>query len=168
MKNDEKIGVDRKMTEEFTVGIYPTAKTLEQIEQDDKERQETYRSRLTKIPRFKISIFISIIFGLVFLFLTSLRGLWSLGSLPSVILSYLYGLVLLFLIIGWAKYTSNIFYSYGRNAALFYLVYFLIFAITSSVYSTMLGQDRLYLIISASLVNFIATYLVLLPLLKTK
>lgn len=103
--------------------IYPTPKTYEQRQEQDRLRLEAYRHRLPRYPRLNIAILSSLVFGLSALFIRNFEQLWMSGQIWIIFLSFAGILLLFFLAMACIKYTSNIFYLFGGSMTEFGIIY---------------------------------------------
>lgn len=128
--------------------LYPEPKTYEQRREDDKRRQEIYRSHLSKHPHLTIALRGSIVFGLVMWFVQNLNAWWFSGgddraaAMSNVFLSFLVGGMVMFLAVLWIKYVNKQLYGFQSVAeAQFWLVYSVLIAGLIALWSTRLLGD---------------------------
>jgi hypothetical protein len=113
--------------------LYPQPKTYEQIKQDSKQRQVSYRKHWPKYPHVAIAAYGSVVFGLLIWFASGLNNSWFSSSnsgltISSVFFSFAIWLVLAVFIIVWVHYVNAQFSYFGGSIRLFWILYIVIMA----------------------------------------
>lgn len=128
--------------------LYPEPKTYEQRKEDDKRRQEIYRSHLSKHPHFTIAVRGSVVFGLVMWFVQNLNAWWFSGgddraaAMSNVFFSFFIGVLVMLLAVAWIKYVNKQLYGFQSvPEAQFWLTYGVVVAVLIALWSSkLLGE----------------------------
>lgn len=142
-------------------GLYPSPKTLEEREVETEARQEYFDTIRTRMAAFKIAFFGSILCAPVAYYAVSVEALWTIGSMPIIIFSYVVWAIMGMFALKWIRYTANIFYEYSRSPIVFWALY--ITAMGAAIYAwhqgLWLASNSYYWIGVLAAVQFIVPYI---------
>ncbi len=121
--------------------LYPEPKTEAQKEQDDAQRQLSYRQRWPRYPYLNIAAHGSILAGIVLWFSQNVGYWWFSGDntasvMGIVFFSFALGLGIMGLLFAWVNYANKLFSYFGRNSGAFWFAYL---ALTGLVVTISIG-----------------------------
>lgn len=122
--------LESRVAPEQLASIYRSAKTREEIKQDDDARERLFAARVPKWPMVKISLLTSVLFFALLIFIVSIEPLWFFGQLAGISLTFLLTVVIFFSYYLIYAYVERVFFMMGRSLRMFIFGYVGVFIIS--------------------------------------
>lgn len=109
--------------------LYLKPKTSEELNQDNENRTKAIRKRFTKHPRIITTLYGTMVYGAIVVFIQNLRGTWwsngdSAGlTMGTVFFTFAIALGLSYLLYVWITNTNKLLSFFGNNNKTFWTVY---------------------------------------------
>ncbi|UTX51046.1 hypothetical protein KI440_02455 [Candidatus Saccharibacteria bacterium TM7i] len=124
--------------------LYPTPKTQQQRDEDDRLRQERLRQRLPKAPWLTVPLFGALVFWIAVRFIDIFPDMWSTAHIAFVFFSFALWLGVAGLVIWWAVYTHRMLYKYGASRLVFWVGYAVTLLILFGLHTTGVTKGEVY------------------------
>lgn len=153
--------------------LYSMPKTPEEVVDSMEDLQKVQDSRLPKLPRLKISLYLSFAYLILFFLLERMGGLFyftdSAAGVSSISIVFILGLLVTFVWYRALSFARDIFYDFGQLSLLFSVT---AVAMCVALTATAISMDFLRsfgpIIFTSSLAYGVLIYIICLVFLRTK